>query len=85
MGDLLQVEHLQAEPGQRFDGYLDVAEMQDGTPARVPMVLINGAQSGPTLYLQAMSDGDELNGLAVARQVLKRLDPARLKGQVIVA
>ena len=85
MGDLLQVEHLQAEPGQRVDGYLGVAEMQDGTPARVPTVLINGTRPGSTLYLQAISDGDELNGLAVVRQVLKRLDPARLKGQVIAA
>ena len=70
MADLLKVEHLQAEPGQRTDGYLSVAEMQDGSPVRVPVSLVNGAQDGPTLYLQAISDGDELNGLSVSRQVL---------------
>ena len=72
MSELLRVEHLQAEPGCREDGFLTVAEMQDGSPVRLPVSLINGAQAGPTLYLQAISDGDELNGVAVIRQVLKR-------------
>lgn len=83
MGDVLKVEHIEAEPGQRRDGYLKVGEMQDNSPARLPMVLVNGAEPGPTLYLQAASDGDELNGIAVIRRVLKRLDPAVLKGRLI--
>ena len=83
MGDVLKVEHIEAEPGQRRDGYLTVGEMQDNSPARLPMVLVNGAEPGPTLYLQAASDGDELNGIAVIRRVLKRLDPAVLKGRLI--
>ena len=83
MGELLQVEHLQAETGQRTDGYLSMAEMQDGSPVRVPVSLVNGADDGPTLYLQTISDGDELNGVGVIRQVLKRLDPALLHGQII--
>ncbi|MGA1197604.1 MAG: succinylglutamate desuccinylase/aspartoacylase family protein, partial [Candidatus Latescibacterota bacterium] len=83
MNKLLQVEHLKAEPSQRVDGYLTVAEMQDGSPVRLPISLVNGAEPGPTVYLQAISDGDELNGIGVIRQVLRRLDPARLKGQII--
>lgn len=83
MGNILRVVHLQAEPGSRCDGYLTVGEMQDGTPVRLPVALVNGAAPGSTLYLQAISDGDELNGIAVIRQVLKRLDPAHLKGRVI--
>jgi len=83
MAEVLQVEHLQAELGERVDGYLSVGEMQDGSPVRVPVSLVNGAEPGPTLYLQAISDGDELNGISVIRQVLKRLDPAMLKGQII--
>lgn len=83
MGELLRVEHLRAESGQRTDGYLKVAEMQDGSPARVPVSLVNGAEEGPTIYLQAISDGDELNGISVIRQVLKRLDPKVMSGRVI--
>lgn len=83
MGELLQVEHLKAEAGQRVDGYLTVAEMQDGSPVRLPISLINGAHPGPTLYLQAISDGDELNGVGVIRQVLRRLDVSHLNGRII--
>ena len=80
---ILQVEHLQAEPGTRTQGYLCVAEMLDGTPVRLPIVLINGAKPGPTIYLQSISDGDELNGVAVIRRVIKRVDSARLSGRII--
>lgn len=83
MGELLRVEHLKAGPGQRVDGYLTVGEMQDGSPVRLPVSLVNGANPGPLLYLQAVSDGDELNGLSVIRRVLQRLDPSRLNGQII--
>ena len=83
MSDVLQLEHLQAKPGERSQGYLTVGEAQDGGPVRLPIVLVNGAKPGPTLYLQAVSDGDELNGLAVVRQVLKRLDVGSLSGKLI--
>ena len=83
MADLLQVEHLKAESGSRCEGYLEAGELQDTTPVRLPVALVNGAQPGLTMYLQAVSDGDELNGLAVIRRVLRRLDPAQLCGRVI--
>ena len=83
MSDILKVEHLEAERGGRCNGYLAVGEMQDGGLVRLPVALVSGAEPGPTLYLQSISDGDELNGIAVIRRVLKRLNPAQLKGQVI--
>lgn len=83
MSDVLEVEHLMAEPGEANHGYLSVTEMPDGTPMRIPVALVNGANDGPTMYLQAISDGDELNGLSVIRRVLGRLDPKCLDGRVI--
>jgi predicted deacylase len=83
MENILQVEHLRAKPGTRCEGYLTVSEMADGSQARIPVVLLNGKKPGHTLYLQSVSDGDELNGLAVIRRILQRLDPARLTGRVI--
>ena len=46
MGERLRVEHLRAEPGQRVDGYLNGAEMQDGSPARAGLPLHQGGQRG---------------------------------------
>ncbi|MFB6280610.1 MAG: succinylglutamate desuccinylase/aspartoacylase family protein, partial [Haloferacaceae archaeon] len=39
---------------------------------------------GETLYLQAASDGDELNGVGVVQRVVPRIDPAELRGTVVV-
>lgn len=83
MSEILEVEHLKAEPGAVKHGYLSVTEMRDGTPTQIPVALVNGAEDGPTMYLQAISDGDELNGLSVIRRVLGRLDASRLRGRVI--
>ncbi len=83
MNGVLEVEHLKAEPGTAKHGYLSVTEMRDGTPTQIPIALLNGAEDGPALYLQAISDGDELNGLAVIRRILARLNLKHLRGCVI--
>ena len=79
----LIVSVLIAEPGQRIDGHLKVGTMPDGTAVRLPIVLINGAKPGKTLYLQSISDGDELNGIAVLHEILRQVRPESLRGRII--
>ena len=74
---------LQASPGEKIEGRIPIGEMQDGTPIELPVVLINGLVDGKTIYLQALSDGDELNGLAVIHEVIRRVSPRVLRGQII--
>ncbi len=73
-----------AEPGETDVGRLEVGETRDGSPVRLPVAVINGADDGETLYMQAVSDGDELNGLGVINRVVPRIDPAELSGAVLV-
>ncbi len=73
-----------AAPGEMDTGRLEIGEMRDGTPARLPVAVINGATRGETLYLQAASDGDELNGIGVIKRVVPKLDPATLSGTIYV-
>lgn len=80
----LVVGQLVAEPGTRIEGHIRVGSMPDGTAVRLPVVLINGRFPGKTLYIQAISDGDELNGIAVVHEVLRRITPDQLSGQLIV-
>lgn len=79
----LVVDTLVAEPGQRLEGHLHVGTMADGTPIRLPIVLINGSQPGATLYIQSISDGDELNGIAVIHALLREVQPDNLSGRII--
>ena len=79
----ITVGELQALPGERTEGKIPVGEMQDGTSIGLPAVLINGVADGKTIYLQAVSDGDELNGIAVIHEVLRQVSPDILRGKVI--
>ena len=73
-----------AGPGTVDTGRLAVGETRDGSTVGVPVAVVNGAEPGDTLYVQAASDGDELNGVGVVRELLPRLDPDALAGTVIV-
>ncbi len=73
-----------AAPGEADTGRLEVGETRDGSPVRLPVAVVNGGGDGETLYMQAVSDGDELNGLGVINRVVPRLDPAELSGEVLV-
>ncbi|WP_254765917.1 succinylglutamate desuccinylase/aspartoacylase family protein [Salinilacihabitans rarus] len=73
-----------AAPGELATGRLEVGETRDGSPAGLPVAVVNGATPGKTLYVQAVSDGDELNGVGVLQRVLPRLDPAELSGTILV-
>ena len=73
-----------AAPGERDTGRLQVGETRDGSPVELPVAVINGAEAGDTLYLQAASDGDELNGVGVVQRVVPQLDPAELAGTILV-
>lgn len=73
-----------AEAGTADTGRLAVGEDRDGTEVGIPVAVINGADSGRHLHLQAVSDGDELNGLGVLVELLPRLDPREISGTITV-
>lgn len=73
-----------ADPGEVDTGRLPVGEGPDGSEVALPVAVINGAREGKTLYLQAASDGDELNGVGVVRRVFPQIDPEDLSGTILV-
>ncbi len=73
-----------AGPGEIDTGRLEIGETRDGTTIGLPVAVVNGAADGKTLYIQAASDGDELNGVGVVRRTVPRLDPDEIAGAVVV-
>ncbi|MES3516896.1 MAG: succinylglutamate desuccinylase/aspartoacylase family protein [Natronomonas sp.] len=73
-----------AEPGEITVGRLPVGEARDGSTVALPVCVVNGANEGKTLYVQAVSDGNELNGLGVIRRLVPRLDPEAISGQLLI-
>lgn len=73
-----------AAPGEIDTGRLPVGESRDGSEVSLPVAVINGAHRGETLYIQAASDGDELNGVGVVQRLVPKIDPNELAGQVLI-
>lgn len=71
-------------PGEIATGRLSVGEARDGSEISLPVAVINGQDEGKTLYIQAVSDGDELNGVGVIQQFVPRIDPIELSGQILI-
>lgn len=81
---MIEVGTARAAPGERATGTLPVGDSRVGQPVELPVAVVNGADDGPTVYIQAASDGDELNGVGVVAELTPELDPAALSGTVIL-
>jgi predicted deacylase len=74
------VAGLKAAPGSKVQGFLEVP----GTPVRMPITLVNGAEPGPTVLITGGVHGGEYPGIEAAIRLAAELNPARVKGQVAV-
>jgi predicted deacylase len=72
-----------AAPGEIAVGRLPVGETRDGAAVGLPVAVCNGAEDGETLYVQAASDGDELNGVGVVKRLFTDLDPTEVSGTIL--
>src|SRR5213596_1347263 len=73
-----------AERGQRAEGWLDLGYRPDSSPIRTPVILVNGAGDGPALWIQAGIHGDEYDGTVAIWRALEHVDPATLRGTLIL-
>jgi uncharacterized protein len=72
------------EPGSRRDLAPPASESYTGDRTTLPMAVLNGVADGPRVFVTAAVHGDELNGIATCRRLLDHLDPATLRGLLIV-
>jgi predicted deacylase len=55
-----------------------------GVPWKIPLVIIRGAERGPTLGITAALHGDELNGISTIFKLIEEVDPKKLKGTLVL-
>ena len=60
----MQLGTASAEPGTFARGWFDVADLPTGTAERLPILIVNGPDPGPTLWLTGGVHGDEATGIA---------------------
>ncbi len=63
---------------------LPAARLYTDTPVDLHVEVFHGKQDGPVLLVSAAVHGDELNGVDICRRLIKKLNPKRLAGTVMV-
>jgi predicted deacylase len=63
---------------------LDVAQLADGTPLRLPVNIVVGRAAGPCLVLVAGVNGDESEGVLALMELWAELDPSSFTGRVVL-
>jgi len=81
--DRLTIGDLVVGPGERRAGWYPLAHRPDGSPVRLPLIVIRGTRSGPTLYVHGGIHGDEYEGPEAILRVTERLDASSVAGTVI--
>jgi len=72
-----------ARSGQAASGFIDVPAGVDAA-TRIPITIVRGAQAGPTLALIAGTHGSEVAPIVALQRVRATLDPAVLRGTVLM-
>jgi len=81
----LKVGPVEAASGETVKAVAPIGHLADGiTPVQIPIVIVNGREDGPVLYLQAGAHGQEsVYAIEALRRLWAALDPAQLRGAVI--
>ncbi|MDP1572124.1 MAG: succinylglutamate desuccinylase/aspartoacylase family protein [Vicinamibacterales bacterium] len=70
--------------GERLDLDLQIPAGTSDPATRIPVTVFHGASDGPVLALTAGVHGYEFPPILAAQALLDRIDPARLRGTVIL-
>jgi predicted deacylase len=78
-----QLGPVRAAPGTRASGYLEIPAGVDSA-TRIPITVIHGNDVGPVLALVAGTHGSEVAPILALHRVRRDVDPARLRGTLIL-
>ena len=80
----LEIDGCRVPRGCRRQLQLKVSELYDASPLCLPLCVVRGRRSGPTLFVTAALHGDELVGVEIIRRLVERVDEATLRGTVLL-
>ncbi len=72
-----------AAPGQKAAGFLEVPAGVDAA-TNIPVIVVNGAKSGPVLALVSGAHGTEYASIIALEKLIPALNPAELSGTVVI-
>ncbi|MFC1960066.1 succinylglutamate desuccinylase/aspartoacylase family protein [Chloroflexota bacterium] len=73
-----------AAPGTSTRGVIPVTQLPGGGALEIPVIVINGQQPGPCIWVDAVIHGDEPEGTLACHMLVAELDPAQMSGSVVL-
>ena len=73
----------EVSPGERRLVDLPVSRLSNHTPVTLPVHVLHGTRTGPTLFVSGAVHGDELNGVEIIRRILRTISPANICGTLL--
>ncbi|MBC3765958.1 succinylglutamate desuccinylase/aspartoacylase family protein [Neptunicella marina] len=70
--------------GRQVSVKIPAVRLYTDTPMDLHVEVFHGVKDGPTLLVCAAVHGDELNGIDICRRLIKKLNPKRLHGTVMI-
>ena len=81
----MKLGNIEAGPGEKAYGFFQTGETHGRFPVHIPLHIVNGANEGPTLVVQAGASGLEIEPSLILPHVVRELDPAAVRGRLILA
>jgi hypothetical protein len=83
---LLSVGSASARPGETASGWIEIPAGRDPADpgTRIPVTVAHGGSGGPVLALIAGTHGYEYTSILALQRLRPRLEPARMRGSVIL-
>lgn len=79
----IRIGNVKSSPGKIDYGFIDAMDLPTGTKDRIPVVIAQGEQDGPTFFLSANIHGNELTGVAVLHELVTQNLTDELQGTIV--
>ncbi len=77
------IGNLTVQPGSKGRGFVQATNRAGGEPLGMPLMIVHGAEDGPTFTVVSGVHGDEYEGSEAIIRIWRDLDPAKLRGTFI--
>ena len=80
----MKIGSIEANKGEKAYGFFKTGETHGRFPVQIPLHIVKGAKDGPTLVVQSGVSGLEIEPALVLPHIVKDLDPAKMKGTLVM-
>ncbi|WP_129113667.1 succinylglutamate desuccinylase/aspartoacylase family protein [Halegenticoccus tardaugens] len=79
----MKVGTAESVPGEVSTGYLSVTTLPTGQPEQVPVIIVDGEDPGPTIWVTGTIHGDEPTGMTAIHEFVTHIRDKLLQGTVV--